>query len=414
MANSSAQRQFAVEVVQKLGAANFESYWAGGCVRDQQLGRTPKDYDVATTARPEQIRDLFGHRRTLAIRAAFGVITVLGQRPAGQIDVATFRRDGGYSDGRHPDGVTFSSAKEDATRRDFTINGMFFDPVAENVIDYVGGMDDLHRGVVRAIGDPLLRFQEDKLRMLRAVRFATTLGFDLDSATAEAIAIMSDEIGVVSAERIAEEMRRTLVSAGRTTAIRRLIDLGLAATVLPEAIPHCAGDEAALAEALSVLGKIEQPGFPLALAVLLSMRGDAQTAKDLGHRWRLANKEIDAAAWLLDHRDALTDAAAKPWSKLQPLLIHPWINDLISWHCAWSEKGAEEAAHCQSLRQMPPELLDPPPLVSGDDLIRAGLRAGKHFATILRVLRDGQLDGTIRTSSEAIAFAQAIVLETNK
>ena len=160
---------------------------------------------------------------------------------------------------------------------------MFFDPIDGQVIDFVGGTDDIRLGVIRAIGDPLLRFQEDKLRMLRAVRFAATLGFKLDSATADAITTMSDDIGVVSPERIAEEMRRTLVSAGRTTAVRRLIDLGLAATVLPEAIPHCAGDEAALDEALTVLGKIELPSFPLALAVVAAtVRGNADTAKSFG------------------------------------------------------------------------------------------------------------------------------------
>src|SRR5688572_25996293 len=171
------QRAFALEIVEKLRAAGFEALWAGGCVRDELLGLVPKDYDVATSATPEQIRNLFGRRRTLAVGAAFGVITVLGPRAAGQIEVATFRTDAAYSDGRHPDAVTFTTAEHDAQRRDFTINGLFFDPVAQKIVDYVGGQDDIQRRIVRAIGDPRLRLREDRLRMLRAVRFAATFQF---------------------------------------------------------------------------------------------------------------------------------------------------------------------------------------------------------------------------------------------
>src|SRR4249920_3694792 len=172
------QRAFALEIAQKLRAAGFESLWAGGCVRDELLGIPPKDYDVATNATPDQIRDLFGHRRTLPIGAAFGVVTVLGPRHAGQIDVATFRSDATYSDGRHPDSVKFTSAEQDAERRDFTINGLFYDPVGGEVVDYVGGQQDLAGRVIRAIGDARLRLAEDKLRMLRAVRFAAAFEFE--------------------------------------------------------------------------------------------------------------------------------------------------------------------------------------------------------------------------------------------
>src|SRR6516165_655576 len=163
MLDPDQQREFALDVVRRLRAADYEAYWAGGCVRDIVLGRRPKDYDVATNAKPLEIRELFGKTRTLPLGAAFGVITVVGPRPAGQIEVATFRQDAAYSDGRHPDSVTFSSAREDAERRDFTINGMFFDPVERRVIDYVGGQEDLREGLIRAIGDTRMRFQEDKL-----------------------------------------------------------------------------------------------------------------------------------------------------------------------------------------------------------------------------------------------------------
>src|SRR3954463_2365869 len=157
MHDPARQRAFALEIAKKLRTAGFEALWAGGCVRDELLGLTPKDYDVATSAKPDQIRDLFGRRRTLPIGASFGVITVLGPRDAGQIEVATFRTDATYTDGRHPDSVTFTTAEHDAQRRDFTINGLFFDPVTEEIVDYVGGRDDLKLGVIRAIGDPRLR-----------------------------------------------------------------------------------------------------------------------------------------------------------------------------------------------------------------------------------------------------------------
>ena len=185
------QRRFAADVVRRLRAAGFEAYWAGGCVRDQLLARTPKDYDVATSATPDQIRTLFGRRRTLAIGAAFGVISVIGPKPAGMVEVTTFRRDAAYSDGRHPDSVTFSSAEEDASRRDFTINGLFYDPVEGRVIDFVGGQRDLAERRLRAIGCARDRFAEDKLRMLRAVRFAAALDFALDDEARAAIAEIS-------------------------------------------------------------------------------------------------------------------------------------------------------------------------------------------------------------------------------
>src|SRR5437764_9355374 len=165
-------REFAVEVVQRLRDSGHQALWAGGCVRDQLMEQMPKDYDVATDALPDRVREIFGQRRTLPIGAAFGVITVLGPRGAGQIDVATFRRDAAYSDGRHPDAVMFSDAEHDAQRRDFTINGLLYDPLDDRIVDYVGGQDDLKLHIIRAIGDPLARIAEDKLRMLRAVRFA--------------------------------------------------------------------------------------------------------------------------------------------------------------------------------------------------------------------------------------------------
>ncbi len=197
-----------MDVVRRLRKAGYLAYWAGGCVRDQLLGREPKDYDVATDAKPDEIRTLFGRGRTLALGASFGVITVIGPPGAGQIEVATFRDDVGYSDGRHPDHVHFSTAEMDASRRDFTINGLFFDPIGQEVIDYVGGREDLRLRRIRAIGDPVKRFTEDKLRMLRAVRFSAGFDFELDPATWGAICRMSAQITVVSWERISAEIAR--------------------------------------------------------------------------------------------------------------------------------------------------------------------------------------------------------------
>ena len=190
-ADPAAAREFAAEIVSRLRAEGHETYWAGGCVRDELLGRIPADYDVATAATPEIVRGVFGRRRTLAIGAAFGVITVLGPKRAGQVEVATFRSDAAYTDGRHPAGVTFCSAREDAQRRDFTINGLFLDPLTGEVHDFVGGREDLAAGIVRAIGVPAMRFGEDHLQMLRAVRFTAFFDFVLERETRAAIERMA-------------------------------------------------------------------------------------------------------------------------------------------------------------------------------------------------------------------------------
>ena len=209
-------REFATDVVRQLRAAGYVALWAGGCVRDLLLGRGAEDYDVATSATPEQVRTLFGKRRTLAVGESFGVIIVLPpSKTAEPVEVATFRTEGVYLDGRRPTEVAFSTPEEDAQRRDFTINGMFYDPIEQRVLDYVGGEADLHRKVLRAIGDPHARMTEDKLRMLRAVRFAATLEFELDPTTRAAVQLMAPEMRVVSAERIAQELHKVLAHRTR-------------------------------------------------------------------------------------------------------------------------------------------------------------------------------------------------------
>jgi poly(A) polymerase len=421
MPSNEEQRRFAADVVSRLREAGFEAYWAGGCVRDQLLGRTPKDYDVATSATPEQIRTLFGRRRTLAIGAAFGVISVLGPKPAGMVEVTTFRRDAAYSDGRHPDSVTFSSAEEDASRRDFTINGLFYDPVEQRVIDFVGGQKDLAERRLRAIGCARDRFAEDKLRMLRAVRFAAAFGFALDDETRTAIAEMAPEIHVVSPERIAMEMRRILADAARADGVRLLLKTGLAREVLPEIVGK--GDcpifaetkigtvpfTAAIEESLGLLSRLKSDaGFPLALAAVLASCVDAAGATEVCRRWRLSNKEIERVGWLVEHRTAINAAAAMRWSKLQPLLVAEGIDDLLAIVEAASPAGFEAAAHCRRLLSQPRETLDPPPLLTGNDLLASGIPSGPWYKMILDRIRDAQLDGEVRSKAEAAALAETL------
>ena len=411
MIDPQQQRRFALDVVRQLRGAGYEAYWAGGCVRDELLGRRPKDYDVATNATPPQIRGLFGKPRTLPLGAAFGVITVLGPRPAGMIEVATFRQDAQYSDGRHPDHVTFSSAREDAARRDFTINGMFFDPVEGKVIDFVGGQEDLRQGLIRAIGSPQLRCGEDKLRMLRAVRFAAAFGFAIDAETAAAVREMAGQITVVSPERIAMEMRRVLTESGRVQGIRLLVELGLAASVLPEIVAHDEASRVRAQRALEVLGRLQATTFPLALAALLAPQADAAVVSELGFRWKLSNKETDEAAWLVEHCGALAGARTMRWSKLQPVLAHPWAESLVALHAALPPAGPDEAAYCRELLAQPLETLDPLPLLTGDDLRSLGFLPGPKFKTILQAVRDAQLDGQVRTKEEALQWAPRLAAE---
>jgi poly(A) polymerase len=393
------QRRFAADVVRRLREAGFDAYWAGGCVRDQLLGRTPKDYDVATNATPEQIRSVFGRRRTLAIGAAFGVISVVGPKPAGAVEVTTFRRDAAYSDGRHPDSVTFSSAEEDASRRDFTINGLFYDPAESRVIDFVGGQNDLAQRRLRAIGCARDRFAEDKLRMLRAVRFAAAFGFALDDDTRAAIVEMAAEIHVVSAERIAMEMRRLLGDATRGEGVRLLLETGLAQQVLPEIV--------AKDESRRLVSRLNPDAeFPLALAAALVPCVDAVAATDVCRRWRLSNKETDRVAWLVEHHAALDHATTMRWSELQPLMVADGIDDLLALVEAASPQGAEVAAHCRQLLSQPREQLDPPPLLTGDDLLAGGIPSGPQYKTLLERIRTAQLDGEIRTKEEAMAMAR--------
>lgn len=410
MSDPESQRSFAVEIVQQLRDAGYEALWAGGCVRDQLLGLEPKDYDVATSARPEQIREQFGKRRTLAIGAAFGVISVLGGRSREPIEVATFRADGTYLDGRHPAEVTYTDAEHDAQRRDFTINGIFFDPLQESVIDHVGGQQDLELGIVRAIGDPRARFSEDKLRMLRAVRFAATFGFQIDTDTLAAMREMADQLRVVSAERIGMELRRMLVHQHRAEAVSLLANTGLMAQVI-----SCWAEAGAdLPQTLAALERLESPSLPLALATLLSQCRSSSVGPTVARELRYTNKEGDLTGWLLTNADAVSQAEQLPWPTVQRLLVHPGVQELVALHEALVGGQDAGSAFCRAKLQLPENVLNPAPLVDGSDLIAHGVQPGRGFAELLEHIRDAQLEGRITDRQEALALADQWLASRDK
>jgi poly(A) polymerase len=410
-ADPAAARDFALEVVARLRRAGYEAYWAGGCVRDELLGRTPADYDVATAARPDEVRQVFGSRRTLAVGAAFGVITVLGPKPAGQVEVATFRVDAPSVDGRHPGAVTFCSAREDALRRDFTINGLFLDPLGGEVHDYVGGRADLAAGIVRAIGVPAERFAEDHLRMLRAVRFAAFFGFALDAETRAAIERMPHLVVTVSPERIAAELRAMLSRPGRRQALELLEATGLAREVLPEVAPTEDGSRARWVEAARVADAFDQPDLPMALAALAEH--DPPAIPRIAARLRLSTREGKTAAWLAAAvaefgLSGVPDLEALPWSRMQPWLAHEAalaLADLMRARAAAGRGDPRAAAWFTSQAGRPRIDLDPPPLLTGADLLAAGVAEGPALGAALTRIRTLQLDGRIATKAEALAAA---------
>jgi poly(A) polymerase len=403
------ERDFALDVVRKLQDAGFQALWAGGCVRDELLGLTPADYDVATNARPEQLRPLF--RRRNEIGASFGVVQVIGPRDdAGEwttVEVATFRSDVSYSDGRRPDAVVFSSPEEDAKRRDFTINGMFFDPVKKQLIDFVGGRADLEAKVLRAIGDPAARFTEDKLRILRGVRIAARFDLSVDPATLAAAKAMAREIRVVSPERIAEELRKLLAHPNRARGVQLLREFNLVEPILPELV---ADDSRRWDEGARVVEQLPPAAsFPLAFAALLHAL-DKPTVEDIADRLRLSGAEKTRTAWLVEHQRSLDDAPTLPLSKLKTLLVQPGIEGLLALHRARALASGSSLAgveFCEAiLRGTPPDVLNPPPLLTGEDLIAMGLKPGPEFKRILDGVREAQLEGRVKTKEEAIELAR--------
>lgn len=402
------QHDLALEITHTLRDAGYEALWAGGCVRDRLLGLEPKDYDVATNARPEQVQELFGKRRTLAIGASFGVIAVL-KKGCHPVEVATFRSDGAYVDGRRPSTVEFTTALQDAQRRDFTINGMFYDPIKDEVIDYVGGKIDLQKRVIRAIGDPHARFTEDKLRMLRAVRFAATLGFELDFATLTAIQEMTPEISVISAERIGAELSRLLIHPKRFQGVHLLHASGLLEVLLPELSVIATAGSVEWRETLDVLIRLESRELGTALAALLCELCEKVDIAQVGRRFRFANTDVDLAIWLLKHLPSIGMADALPWPQLQRILINGSSAELLSLARAAYGREHRGVRHCEECLALPPERLNPAPLLTGDDLVRQGYEPGPHFAKVLTVVRDAQLEGQIVNYAEALDLAAQLI-----
>ena len=434
------EREFAIDVVRRLREAGHEALWAGGCVRDEVMGHEPHDYDVATDARPEQVQKLF--RRTIEVGASFGVIEVIGPRVNDEhlkVQVATFRVDDEYEDERRPKAVRFASAKEDALRRDFTINGMFLDPLENRLIDYVGGQEDLKAKLLRAIGDPHERFKEDKLRLLRAVRFAARFELELDPATKDAIRTMASRITIVSAERIAQELRKLLTDRHRVRGVRLMDEVGLVAPILPELVPmrgvpqgFPGAETGDLWEhTLLVLGQLaEEVSFPLALATLVhdvgkpkafrraegryTFHGHEHIGRDMtrliGERLKLSNAERERVEWLVERHQYLSDAPIMRPSRLKPILTHPGIYELLVLHRADAIASGREPTHVDFAEARLREWtasgeLNPAPILGGDDLKKMRLPPGPAFKRILDAVREGQLDGTIATHEQALRFA---------
>ena len=423
--DDSKQKEFAIQIVTQLRNAGYQALWAGGCVRDLLLAKTPKDYDVATDALPDQVRQVFGRRKTLAIGEAFGVIAVIGPKEIGPIEIATFRSDAAYSDGRHPDSVKFSDPKEDAQRRDFTINGLFYDPIDERVIDYVDGQIDLERKLIRAIGNPHDRFSEDKLRMLRAVRFGATYGFHIDDATKAAIREHAGELNVVSAERIAAETRRMLAHANRRLAVELLIETDLIDKLFVDSDLF---DPTSVDSVLPILNGLATERFEPVFAAICTRtlrfefsnatKGNRRSLKKWLNEWKLTNDESQLIMWLLDSYSTVLNASVETWPQVQRILIEPNVSELIAFSKALVNGAAEASSEsgdamsgidfCEAKLGLPSEELNPQPLLTGDDLMANGMRPGPNFKSILDRVRDEQLMGRLKSFEAAINLAKSM------
>jgi tRNA nucleotidyltransferase/poly(A) polymerase len=301
--------------------------------------------------------------------------------------------------------VAFTTAEHDAQRRDFTINGLFFDPQTDQVVDYVGGIADLKAGVVRAIGDPRKRFAEDKLRLLRAVRFAASFDFALEPATLLAIHEMADAVLQVSGERIGGELRRILTHGNRSRGVELLVQTELLRPLLPELWPYASANDPAWRSAVDCMARLENPAFPLAFAALLYGIAEDSQVLAIGRRLRLSNKELDRVRWLLVHLPTVLSAATAPWPRLQRVLANEGAGELLTLAAAILPDADAALARCREQVARPIELWNPQPLVTGDDLIAQGIKPGRHFAALLEHLRDEQLEGRLTTREESLTEA---------
>ncbi|MEP6821340.1 MAG: CCA tRNA nucleotidyltransferase [Chthoniobacterales bacterium] len=436
MAEADEMQKTARRIVARLREAGHVAYFAGGCVRDLVRGRKPKDIDIATGARPEEVQKIFP--RTYAVGAHFGVIVVLENGM--QFEVATFRSDGVYLDGRRPTEVHFATPEEDAARRDFTINGMFFDPVADEVIDFVNGRADLGAKLIRAIGNADERFAEDRLRMLRAVRFATTLEFEIEDATWQALPANAASIREISAERIREELVRIFLSPQRARGWDLLDASGLMAAVLPELEGmkgceqppqfHPEGD--VFVHTRIMLGLLPaEASLPLVFSVLFHDIGKPPTAivdetgriRFNGHdrvgaemtgavmeRLRFSRAEIEATVEAVRQHMVFKDVPKMRVAKLKRFMARPTFADEMELHrvdCLSSHGLLDNYEFLQQRREeFANEPIIPPPLVKGEDLIALGLRPGPQFGEILEAVQTGQLEGEFNSRDEALEWVK--------
>jgi len=446
-------KELANSIVETLRQRGFQAYLVGGCVRDLLLGREPKDYDVATDATPEQVMGIFPE--TYAVGAQFGVVLVPAPAPDKElwdegvaenssrshaVEVATFRSDVGYSDGRHPDEVRFSrDPREDVARRDFTINGMLLDPASGEVLDFVGGRDDLKTGIIRSIGDPERRFEEDKLRMLRAVRFAARFEYTIEPATFAAIQKLAEQIEIVSRERVRDELTRMLTEGHGRRAFLLLDESGLLAHVLPEisamkgvAQPpefHPEGD--VFEHTLLLLENLPSP-CPLTLAwgALLHDVGKPATfrvapdrirfdnhvevgvkmAEEICRRLRFSNDETAQILALVENHMRFGHVTRMKESTLKRFLRMPKVEEHLALHRADSLASHRHLATYEFLQQKRAEIpaanMRPVPLVTGDDLIAEGHAPGPRFREILTAVEDAQLEGRLASRDVALEFVR--------
>ncbi|MFC4993674.1 CCA tRNA nucleotidyltransferase [Rubritalea tangerina] len=425
----------AQEIASTLRKAGHLCYFAGGCVRDSLLGLSPKDYDIATSATPQQVLDLFPHSD--AIGAHFGVILVK-YRGVG-LEVATFRVDGNYNDNRRPDSVTFSSPEEDAKRRDFTINGIFQDPITGEIIDYVDGEKDLDAGLIKAIGTPAHRFQEDALRLLRAIRFATKLQFQIDPITWQAIQEHAHLLSSIAVERIQAEFNQILLSPHRARGIELVVSSGLAQHFIPELVDligceqppqfHPEGD--VFVHTRIMLDMLyDTPSLELCLAVLLHDIGKpatytydpsedrirfnghdkvgAEMAESILRRLKYSNKTIEAVFdMVLNHMNFMNVRFMKT-AKVKRFMARPHYEEEMELHrvdCASSNGITENYDFLRDKeKEFASEPLIPPALLTGKDLIAQGLQPSPKFTKILESLQTEQLEGKVTSKEEALAW----------
>jgi poly(A) polymerase len=442
-------KNFAISIIQTLRQQGFQAYLVGGCVRDLLLKREPADYDVATSATPEQVMEVFPD--TYAVGAQFGVVLVplkVEQRAGDEsampktraVEVATFRSDLGYSDGRRPDEVRFSQdPREDLARRDFTINGMMLDPASGEVLDFVGGRKDLEAGVIRTIGDPVRRFAEDKLRMLRAVRFAARFEYGIESDTFAAIQGLAHEIQVVSRERVRDELTKMLTEGHARLAFLLLDESGLLNEVLPEITTmkgveqppefHPEGD--VFVHTLLLLENLPDPCPPtLAWGALLHDVGKPATfrvapdrirfdghvdvgvkiAEEICGRLRFSNHDAEQVLALVENHMRFGHVSRMKESTLKKFLRMPGFDEHLALHRADSLASHRNLGTYELLRkklaEIPPEKIRPAALVTGDDLIAAGYAPGPKFREILEAVEDAQLEGRFNSHDAALQFVK--------